>query len=97
MLYGKLLAVLRIQIRDPVLFVLFYPWIRDTKKPDPPEHISESLETIFWVKIFLRRSGSGIFLTRDPGWKNFDLESGINIPNPQHGLLAPIGKTVCDP
>jgi hypothetical protein len=39
-----------------------------------PDHSSESLETIFWVKI-LKFFGAdlepGIFLTLDPGWKNF--------------------------
>jgi hypothetical protein len=47
--------------------------IRD---PDPgsgsgmnnPDHISESLETIFWVKIIK-------FLYADPGWKKYG--SGI--------------------
>jgi hypothetical protein len=29
-----------------------------------PDHISESLETIFWVKILK-------FFNVDPGWKNF--------------------------
>ncbi len=63
-----------------------------------PDQISESIETIFWVKnYFLSGSGSGIFLTLHPGWKNLDLGSGINVPDPQHWLLAPIGKTVCDP
>jgi uncharacterized protein (DUF736 family) len=53
------------------------------KKQDPgsgmniPDHISESLETIFWVKnkntlnsfmrIRIRDPEFGIFLTRDPG------------------------------
>jgi hypothetical protein len=48
-----------LRIRDPVLFD---PWIRDpesgmSKKPGSgsrmniPNHISESLETVFWVKI----------------------------------------------
>jgi hypothetical protein len=42
-----------------------------------PHHISESLETIFWVKILTffdanPDPGSGIFLTLDPGWKNSD-------------------------
>jgi hypothetical protein len=42
-----------------------------------PDHISESLETIFWVKntpIPIDADpdpGSGIFLTLDPGWKKF--------------------------
>jgi hypothetical protein len=35
-----------------------------------PDHNSESLETIFWVKILK-------FFDADPG-------SGINIPDPQH-------------
>jgi hypothetical protein len=42
-----------------------------------PDHISESLETVFGVKytyIFYAdpAPGSGIFLTLDPGWKNSD-------------------------
>jgi hypothetical protein len=40
-----------------------------------PDHISESLETSFWVKILK-------FFDVDPGFKKFG--SGINIPNPQH-------------
>jgi hypothetical protein len=28
--------------------------------------------------------GSGIFLIRDPVWKNLDPGPGINIPDPQH-------------
>jgi hypothetical protein len=51
------------------------------------DHISESLETIFWVNIhkFFDADADldpGIFLTQDPGWKKFG--SGINIPDPQH-------------
>jgi hypothetical protein len=42
-----------------------------------PDYISESLETIFWVKIFK-------FFDADPGWKKFG--SGINIPDSQHWL-----------
>jgi hypothetical protein len=54
---------------------LFDPWIRDpgwvkSQVPDPGfgselnnlDHISESLETIFWVKILK-------FFDADPGWK----------------------------
>jgi hypothetical protein len=33
----------------------------------------------FWVKILK-------FFDADPGWKNSDLGSGINIPDPQHWL-----------
>jgi hypothetical protein len=55
------------------------------------DYISESLETIFWVKIhkFFDADpdpGSGIFLTLDPGWKIFG--SGINILDPQHWALS---------
>ncbi len=31
-----------------------------------PDHISESLETIFWVKIL-----KSLMHIRDPGWKRF--------------------------
>jgi hypothetical protein len=35
------------------------------------DYLSESLETGFWVKnTFNVDLGSGIFLTRNPGWKN---------------------------
>ncbi len=54
-----------------------------------PDHISESLETIFWVKILK-------FFDADPGWKkcgsgirdekNLYPGSGMNIRNPQHCL-----------
>ncbi len=69
---------------------LFDPWIWDpgwleNQDPDPGsgsgsgmnnlDHISESLETICWVKILK-------FLDADTGWKKFG--SGINIPDPQH-------------
>jgi hypothetical protein len=46
-------AVLRIRIQDPVLFD---PWIRDRKNPDPssgmniPDNFSENLERVFRVK-----------------------------------------------
>jgi hypothetical protein len=39
------------------------------------DHISESLETVFLVKILK-------FFDADPGYKKFG--SGINIPDPQH-------------
>jgi hypothetical protein len=67
---------------------LFDTWIHDpgwVKNQDQgcgsglnnPDHISESLETIFWVKILK-------FFDADPGWEK--LGSGINIPDPQHCL-----------
>ncbi len=53
-----------------------------------PDHIFESLETIFWVKIF-----KYLYADPDPGsWNLFypgsgmekKFGSGINIPGPQH-------------
>ncbi len=61
-----------------------------------PDHISESLETIFWVKYlnFLMR-------IQDPEWKKFGsypgwekFGSGINIPDPQHYYLQLITAQV---
>jgi hypothetical protein len=57
--------MLRIRIRDP-------SWVMNI-----PDHISESFETIFGLKILK-------FFDADPGWKNSDPGSGINIPDPQH-------------
>jgi hypothetical protein len=45
------------------------------RRMNNPDHISESVETIFWVKILK-------FFDADPGWKKFG--SWINIPDPQH-------------
>jgi len=70
-------------------------WVK-IQDPDPgsgsgmniPDHISESLETIYLglkiLKFFEAEQdqGSGIFSTMDPGWKKFG--SGIKIPDPQH-------------
>jgi hypothetical protein len=56
-----------------------------------PDHIFESLETNFWVKILkvnsmmrmrIRDPASGIFLTLDPGSGREKFGSGINIPDP---------------
>jgi hypothetical protein len=90
-------TVLMIQIRDPGSCSFFTPGsgIGDGHKSKSgsgvniPDHISEILETIFQVKIlkFFAANpdpGSGIFLTLDPGWKESDPGSGINIPDPQH-------------
>jgi hypothetical protein len=47
-----------------------------------PDHISESLEIILWVKmltLFDADPGSGIFLTLSPGSGMEKLGSGINI------------------
>jgi hypothetical protein len=43
-----------------------------------PDQISESIETVFWVKILK-------FFDADPGWKKFG--SGINIPDPLNWLI----------
>jgi hypothetical protein len=58
-----------------------------------PDHVSERLETIFWVKILKvfdahPDSGSGTLLNLDPGWKK--LGSGTNIPDPQHYIFKPL-------
>jgi hypothetical protein len=48
-----------------------------------PDLISESSETIFWVKVlkfFDADENPGMFLTLDPGWEKFG--SGISIPDP---------------
>jgi hypothetical protein len=57
-----------------------------------PDHIFESVETIFWVKKFKFFDAdpdprSGNFFILDPGSgmeKNSDPGSRINIPDPQH-------------
>jgi hypothetical protein len=50
-----------------------------------PDHISESLETIFGLKYFksLMRIRDG--KNSDPGWEKFRTE--INIPDPQHWII----------
>ncbi len=75
-------------------------WIKN-QDPDPgsesgiysPKHISESLETIFWVKIlefFDADPGSVIekIRIRDPGWKIFGSWIRDKLPDPQHCLLS---------
>jgi hypothetical protein len=47
-----------------------------------PDHISESLETIFWVKIlkfFYAGLAQGIFLTLDPGWEKSRFRDGKKV------------------
>ncbi len=58
-----------------------------------PDHISQSLETIFWVKIlkfFDADSEFGVEKNSDP--EKFG--SGINIPDPQHWLTAECSGSV---
>jgi hypothetical protein len=80
---------------DPVPF-----WLRDPgwiKSQDPgsgmtnPDHISWSLETIFWVKILLWGSGIqiGKIWIRDPGAR-----IRVNIPDPQHCFLVQIFQII---
>jgi hypothetical protein len=67
-------------------------WIRDPGwlKNQDQDHISESVETIFWgfkkLKFFVADPDleSGIFLTPDLGYGIEKFGSGINIPDPQH-------------
>jgi hypothetical protein len=57
---------------------LLDPWIQEPGWVlNIPDHISESFETSFGLKILK-------FFDADPGWKNSDTGSGINIPDPQH-------------
>jgi hypothetical protein len=54
-----------------------------------PDHISESLKTIYGLKILKffevdPGPGSGIFLTLAPGSGREKFGSGINTPDPQH-------------
>ncbi len=58
-----------------------------------PDHISESFETIIWVKIlkfFDAGPGSGMKKIRIRDGKNSDPGSGINIPDPQHCPLVEV-------
>jgi hypothetical protein len=56
--------------------------IRNWDEYPGPDHISESLETIFWVKILQffdadADPGAGnFFFTLDPGWKNSNWDQG---------------------
>ncbi len=80
---------------DPGFGAFLTPGSGMEKNPDPgfgvniQDHFSWILETIFQLKIFKffdadLDPGSAIFLTwiRDPGWKNSDPGSGINITDP---------------
>jgi hypothetical protein len=61
-----------------------------------PDHISESLKTVFWVKIlkfFDADSDPGSRNIFGPGSGiNWDPGSWINIPYPQHWYLESISK-----
>jgi hypothetical protein len=69
--------VLRLRIQDPVAFWRRDPgWVKKSRSGfgmNIPDHISESLEPIFWIQIIIKfadadaDSGSVIFLTLDPG------------------------------
>ncbi len=84
-------------VADPdagsIAFLISGSGVRDGKNPDLgsrmniPDHSSESLETVFWVSD---PGSSGSLWIRDPGWKNSDPGSGINIPDPQPKLYITI-------
>jgi hypothetical protein len=63
-----------------------------------PDHISESLETICGLKIlkffdaYLDPRSFGPWI-RDPGWKNTDPGSGMNVLDPQQNQETQRGKT----
>jgi hypothetical protein len=77
-------------MRDPVPYWPLDPgWVKNKigSGMNNLDHISESLQPIFWVKILKffdadpgSRSRDG--KNSDPGWKKFG--SGINIPDPRH-------------
>ncbi len=62
---------------------------------DIPDHISESLETILWVKIldFFDADldpGSEIFSTLDPGWKISRIRNTCHISHLLYGITLPL-------
>jgi hypothetical protein len=67
---------------------LFEPWIRDPGwvkiRIRIQDHISESLETIFWVKTL-----KFLMWIRDPGWKKSGSEIR-NGKNPDPGWFFPV-------
>jgi hypothetical protein len=59
------------------------------------DHISESIETVFGLKIHeffnaVPEQGSGIFWTLDLGSGMEKFGSGINIPDPQHWFFSTV-------
>jgi hypothetical protein len=68
------LPVLHIRIRDPLPFWPLNPGLGMGKKSGPvsgmnnTDHFSESVETIFWVKILV----NSLMRIRDPEWKKSD-------------------------
>jgi hypothetical protein len=63
-----------------------------------PDHISETLETFFWVKILKffdtdPRTWVGKVRIRDPGWKKFG--SGIRDEHPGSASLAMTNVYYC--
>jgi hypothetical protein len=84
------------RIRDPVPFWSLDPGSGMGKQSgsgsgmNNPDHLSESLETIFWIKIlkfFDADPGSGMGKIRIRERKKRDPGSGLNIPDPQHCSL----------
>jgi hypothetical protein len=51
-------------------------------RDEHPRLFIQKLKTFFGLRTL--KSGSEIFLTLDPGWKNSNPGSGVNIPDPQH-------------
>ena len=70
-----LATVMRIRVREPE-FGAFLTSGSGSGMGKNPDHFSESLETVFWVKILKFFHAD---LDLDPGWKNLDQGFGINI------------------
>jgi hypothetical protein len=97
--YGSIITVLR--IRKPGR--LFDPGIRDGFKiktrirdEHPGSYFREHRNNFYLFRLKIVKffdadpdAGSGIFLTLDPGRKNSDPGSRINIPDPQHCKQIP--------
>ncbi len=78
------LTVLRIRIRDLVLFLPLDPG----SGMNILYQFSESLETVFWVKNYLNSLiRIRIWNLFDPGSGMEKFGSGTNIPDPQHCIL----------
>ncbi len=89
-------SVLRIQIRDPVPFWNLDPGCvkksRSGSRMNIPDHISESLETIFWVKILKFFDADTDPESFWPWIRNGKTRSWIQDKHPGSATLTPVFK-----